>query len=312
MLIEFTISNFRSFREPQTFSMVAASQLKKKENVIKPNVVGEKKLPGLLKVAAIYGPNASGKSNLILAFNAVRRIAGMEPSNTPRKLPISPFKFDKALLSQPSRFEVHFIASQCRYEFVLAATADRIIEEQLVAYPSGKETLLYSRTHSENGELYRFGELEGGEELHDAWKRLTGPQTLFIYQAVANSQEGLDQLRPALAWLQRGVTVITGDMRAWSQSSQGLAKEEESFATKIASFLQDIDVPVTNIKVEAVPSAADALNEQLGLGISDASSPRRNERLRTTLTHQTLLGTAEFDFDEESVGTKNLFGFWLL
>ena len=74
MLIEFSISNFRSFREKQTFSMVAAPRLKKGDNVFKPVVKGEK-LPDLLKIAAIYGPNASGKSNLIKAFDIVSTIA---------------------------------------------------------------------------------------------------------------------------------------------------------------------------------------------------------------------------------------------
>ena len=63
MLIEFSVSNFRSFRDRQTLSMVAAPRLRKKDNVISPKVKGET-LPDLLKVAAVYGPNASGKINV--------------------------------------------------------------------------------------------------------------------------------------------------------------------------------------------------------------------------------------------------------
>ena len=74
MLIEFSVSNFRSFRERQTLSMVAASRLRKKENTFTVNVRGEK-LPSLLKVAVIYGPNASGKTNLLKAIDAISSIA---------------------------------------------------------------------------------------------------------------------------------------------------------------------------------------------------------------------------------------------
>jgi len=82
--------------------MVAAPRLKKGNNVFKPVVKGEK-LPDLLKVAAIYGPNASGKSNLIKAFDIVRDIANRQPSAQSTLLPASPFRFDPQLADQPSR-----------------------------------------------------------------------------------------------------------------------------------------------------------------------------------------------------------------
>ena len=63
MLIEFQVSNFRSFRDRQTFSMVAGSYPEHREtNTFDP------KLPGfgrLVRSAAVYGANAAGKSNLL-------------------------------------------------------------------------------------------------------------------------------------------------------------------------------------------------------------------------------------------------------
>lgn len=94
MLIEFSISNYRSFRERQTFSMVAAPRLKKGDNVFAADIKGEK-LPNLLKVAAIYGPNASGKSNLIKAFDIVQKVANRQPSSqlTAYSITCCPFPF---------------------------------------------------------------------------------------------------------------------------------------------------------------------------------------------------------------------------
>lgn len=244
MLIEFSVSNFRSFREKQTFSMVAAPRLRKRGNVFKPDVKGEK-LPELLKVAAIYGPNASGKSNLMRALSVVTQIANVRPSASRKDLPVKSFRFDPLLVDQPSRIELHFIQAGQRYEFELAATKDRIIEERLVAFPKGKEVLLYDRHFSSEGDEYTFGEqLEGGDELHEAWKNLTGPQTLFISQAVANSSEKLTQLTVPFTWLQNGVSVVSDDMRMWTKTSRDLAEEYPKFALEITSFLQEVDVPV--------------------------------------------------------------------
>jgi len=299
MLIEFSISNYRSFREKQTFSMVAAPRLKKGDNVFKPDVKGEK-LPDLLKAVAIYGPNASGKSNLINAFATVGYIVNRQPSAQTTLLPVFPFRFDSDLANQPTRIELHFICAEQRYAFEIALTQERIVEERLVVFPKGKETLLYERKHLPTGDEYRFGEqLEGGKDLHELWKKSTGSQMPFIAQAVANSSEELNQLRQPFEWLKSGFLVVSGSMETWVDGSQVLAKKDSFFAKEISSFLQDVDVPVTNIRVDQIESHTGVIE-----GV-----PRLKNKM--VLTHKTILGEAEFDFREESDGTKNLIGFWL-
>ena len=303
MLIEFSISNYRSFREKQTFSMVAAPRLKKGDNVFKPVVKGEK-LPDLLKVAAIYGPNASGKSNLIKAFGIVKEIAERQPSAQFTPLPVTPFRFDSSLANQPTCIELHFICAEQRYEFNLALTKERIIEERLISYPNGKEILLYERKHLATGDEYTFGEkLEGGKDLHELWRKSTSAQVLFIVQAVANSSEELTQLRQPLKWLQSGFLIVFNSMQEWVYYTQKLAKDYPNPCNhQISIFLQDVDVPVTNIRVENEPSISTFPN------LNPINPVEKNKMV---LTHQTALGNAEFDFSDESDGTKNLIGFWL-
>jgi hypothetical protein len=295
MLIEFSVSNYRSFRERQTFSMVAAPRLKKGDNVFTPKVKGEK-LPDLLKVAAIYGPNASGKSNLIKVFEVVRAIAGRQPSAQFIPLPVAPFRFNPQLADQPSRFEIHFIYEELRYQFDLALTVDRIVEERLTAFPGGKESLLYERQHRDGKEVYHFGaELEGGRDLHVLWKNATGPQVLFLTQAVANGSEGMQQLRKPRYWLVTGFSVFSEKMND-PEGSLRFAQINPIYAERISAFLSDVDVPVTNIRFEDVFSHSSGLSTE--------------PKTRAVFTHQTALGTAEFDLNEESEGTKSLIDFW--
>jgi hypothetical protein len=304
MLIEFSVSNFRSFREKQTFSMVAAPRLKKRENTFKPLVNGEK-LPDLLKVAAIYGPNASGKSNFIKALDVVREVANRQPSAQSIPLPVSQFRFDPQLVDQPSQVELHFIYAETRYQFELSLTQERITTERLITFPKGKETLLYERKHEKMGDVYVFGKtLEGGSDLHEVWKKSTGPQVLFLSQAVANSSEELVQLKHPLNWLQKGLFIVSGTLESWADISQKLAQQHSVFAEEITTFLQTVDVPVSSIRFEAQDSPP-VTQGLLGLVTQSKS------KSKTVLTHKTVLGEAEFDFNEESEGTKNLIGFWL-
>ena len=301
--------------------MVAAPRLRKKENVFKPDVKGEK-IPDLLKVAAIYGPNASGKSNLIKALGIVNQLTTTNKSF--ETLPVTPFRFDPALVDQPSRFEFHFIAAGQRYEYKLAATPERIMEEQLNVYPNGKEKLLYSRQYAPSGETYEFGEtLEGGSVLHEAWQNLTSSKMLFISQAVKNSRDELQQLRNPFKWLRSNLTTIPRNMDGLAKVAVTLGGSNPTlnFEEHISSFLHDIDVPISGVQLEVSGNSSNkdgvAQSSNTTHSEKDNSPDIQNEmpRVKTTLTHNTALGEANFDISEESDGTMNLIGFslpWML
>lgn len=317
MLIELSVQNFRSIRERQTFSMVAAPRLLKgKENKFRPKVKGER-FPALLKVAAIYGPNASGKSTIVLAFEVLAKLTRQQPTTEKVPFDVAPFRFDRSLLDQPSIVEVHFIANETRYSFEIALTPDRIVAEVLTVYRGGDARELYRRSYQPAGEDKHFGEtyvfgddLEGGTELHKIWQRLTGPRTLFLAQAVANSSEDLTQLKAPWGWL-NSLVVVKGGMNGWSRVAQRLVAKLPRFGGDIASLLSDVDIPVS-----AIRSKLTAERGETDSVLPKVDDPERmasfvSEPVRTTLIHRTALGDAEFDFSEESDGTKNLFGFAL-
>lgn len=290
MLIEFSVSNFRSFRERQTLSMVAAPGLGKEGNVFAPPVDGEE-MPDLLKVAAVYGPNASGKSNLLRALEALSTIAGLEPKARPQPLPVTPFRFDAGLMNQPSTFEVHFIENRMRYAFRLSASAERIIEERLAAFPGGKEALLYHRRRDN----YEFGAaLEGEPALHQTWSQATNSQVLFLSRAIAHSNDSLQQLRHPHRWLTSKVQVITGNLSTFLNEMQWELALGTEFDHGALALLRDNDMPVTAI--------------QSDLEIPDDDDSDGDDGLvhRTIFVHKTALGEAQFNLREESQGTQCL------
>ena len=305
MLIEFSVANFRSFRERQTLCMSAAPRLPKPENTFATDTA--ETLPSLLKVAAIYGANASGKSSLVMAMGMISKLLRRRPDSS-RPLPVEPFRFDAALLDKPSEFEVHFIASGTRYQFCLGVTRERITQEALMAYPCGKALPLYERIYADGRDVYTFGhDFDGNEMLKEAWTKLTGPRSLFISQVVANSSEQMQQLRMPHAWLQDGMIVLSDNLSRWSNYAKKLAVDD-TWSSGIATFLQDLDVPVTDVRFE--PNGKEPCLDRRDNEDDDVADVSRSEG-RTTLTHKTRLGTANFDFAEESRGTQNLIGVFL-
>lgn len=309
MLIEFSVENFKSFRARQTFSMVAAPRLRKRENVFQPVAHGEK-LPPLLKVAAIYGPNASGKSSLLDALSLAYRMLSFD-SASKKPLPAKPFRFDPSLLDKPTRVEYHFIAENCRYQFNLGFDITRVIEEKLIAFPRGREQLIYERLYENGVETYRTDFLEGPPELHNVWKKLTSGRSLFLTQAVANSSDEQTQLRIPLHWIS-SLIPLSDQLDHLGRSTQYMVAKSTSMHIDLASYLRDIDVPVTKIRSESLDGEIvqdvgdrDFVQEEL------VSAMDGTTLYKTTLTHTTALGEADFDYMEESKGTRSLLSFYI-
>lgn len=300
MLIQIAITNFRSFRDRQVFSMVAAPRAGKRENTFIPNIKGEK-FPALLKVAAIYGPNASGKSSLVRAFEALNRCVENTAEST---LPFKAFKFDPELKNKPSEIEIDFIEKETRYTFYVSGSEDRVYAEHLYTYKKGRQILLYRRDYTEGKEQYTFGELDGEDAVHNAWRQLTGPRVLFLKQAVLNSSEELTQLLTPYSWLSKHMSgTFNHQMKYWAETSKILGLGDKVHADGMSSFLRSVDVPITSINFEKEGRPSKNITIQ---ATSEDKKP-----IKTTLIHKTALGEAEFDFSEESDGTKNLLGFWL-
>ena len=142
MIIEFSVANFLSFKDKVTFSMLANNSDCLNDNYIE---VNNRKV---LKTSAIYGANASGKTNLFKILTIIiSMLRNSNYINVNSKLPIVPFKFDKEISKKPSEFKIRFIASGVRYVYGYIADTTNVYEEYLYYYPNGRETKIFDRTN---------------------------------------------------------------------------------------------------------------------------------------------------------------------
>ena len=141
MLVQFSVENFMSINEKVVFSMLASADKEIPENLV------ECKNEKYLKSAVIYGANASGKTNLLKAINAViimmRNSNNMQPG---MKLPISTFKINEKNINKPTSFEFIMVIDNIKYAYGFSADQNRIYEEYLYYYPNGRETEIFERT----------------------------------------------------------------------------------------------------------------------------------------------------------------------
>ncbi len=177
MLIEFRVENHRSLRDEQVLSL-------------EPAAADEDRGP--LPVAALYGANGSGKSNVLAALHFMRE-AVVDSARTwvpGGPIPRDPFAWGPRR-AEPSFFEVALLLEGVRYQYGFTATDAIIAEEWLHAWPRGKKQIWFER----DGDAFKFGEHLKGRNADI--EGMTRPNALFLSVAAQFRHE---QILPVFGW----------------------------------------------------------------------------------------------------------------
>jgi len=312
MLIEFSVSNFLSIRERTSLSLVAAKGLELASG--NTFTTDTPVVPGLLKSAAIYGANAAGKSNFIKALQIMRRLVLQSSTEIQagERLPVTPFLLDEDSLLKPSEFEVTFISQGVRYQYGFSATPERIIEEWLLAYPSGKAQRWIERLYDEQNQSYRWGtmgKLTGKKQL---WQEATRPNALFLSTAMQlNSQ----QLKPVFTWF--ADTLHVAGFGRWHPGFSMKICEKESARQQVIDFLKAADVDIDDIELEKEKfnpqNLPGNMPEEVKRQLEEQFKDKSVVQVKTVHTLETGRKVL-FNLDDESDGTQKIFalaGPWL-
>lgn len=151
MLIEFTVGNFASFRNPVTLSLVAAKIRSKNKKLDEENVIPIDAELDLLTSVAVYGPNASGKSNLVAAANFMRRfvLGSFKDTQFDAGIPVEHFRLSTETEDRPCHFEIVFLLEGHQYRYGFEVDPHRVVTEWLYYVPNLREIKLFERQGQE-------------------------------------------------------------------------------------------------------------------------------------------------------------------
>ncbi|MCF6346620.1 MAG: ATP-binding protein [Thiomicrorhabdus sp.] len=315
MLVEFTVSNFCSILEAQTLKMVA-SKLKddSEHQCFKPSDSAYLEKLSLLKTTAIYGANASGKSNLLKALDVMRRtvLSSAEMGQRGETLSVIPFKLNSVSVNAPSEFEVVFIAEGVRYQYGFSASKTHVTEEWLYSYPKGRPQRWFSRVWDASTEEHdwEFGTgMQGEKQL---WKNATRNNALFLSTAVQlNSQ----QLKPIFDWFKEKFQMV--GVNGWNEAYSAEYCLDGEQKGKILSFLKAADLGIEGIDIKSEQFDAKSVPENIPTELRDVilSEMKDKEIFEVNTLHTNeLKEVVSFQLNEESTGTQKLFmiaGPWL-
>jgi ABC-type branched-subunit amino acid transport system ATPase component len=311
MLIELSVANYRSIRDRQILSLVAGPGTEMRG----PNVADAPGDLALLRVAAVFGPNASGKSTLFKALATLQQMVQWSAVafQQGQLLPVVPFRLEAATEEQPTEFEIHFIAGDgVRYQYGVSATARQVHEEWLIAYPHGRAQRWFERTHASSANTaWKLGpNFLGSAAQRKVWQESTRDNALFLSTAVQLNNE---QLQPAFQWLTQGLIVVAPGIAMNPMLSLELLRTEPG-ARRIMGLLHaaDIDIDHLELKEEDAPPPPPGMARieiRLPVPPGFPLQSAQNKFLRVMSWHKRKDDgeAVAFDFGEESDGTRKLF-----
>lgn len=307
MLIEFTVGNFRSIKEPVTLSMAAAKLSSRSPELDANNSFQVNNDLTLLKSAAIYGANASGKSNVVKALAFMRWLVKNSSKESQIHDPINttPFRLDAETEQEPSFFEVVFLLEDIPYRYGFEVTQEKVETEWLFYSPHGKEAKLFVR---EGDEITLSRAYQGVATA----KTITRPNALFV--SVAAQFNGETAIK-VLNWFE-SIGIISGlDDDAYHDFTAKVFSEDPTYREQILELVRNSDVGINDVIAEKVNiNDPSALPSKLSEGLKDylLKKLKNNEHINFKSSHYKTLknGSVEntlFDMEEESEGTQKLF-----
>jgi AAA15 family ATPase/GTPase len=316
MLIEFSVTNFRSVRSRQTLSLVASADVAhQKSNT----AATDSKDMRLLRSAVVYGPNAAGKSNLLRALETLRQLVQNSSTATQegQRLPLTPFLLADQSREEPSSFEVVFEIDGTRFEYCVEASAERITKEWMVAYPLGRPQRWFEREYKaeKSAADWWFGpHFKGERKQRQVWQNSTRSNALFLSTAVQLNNE---QLRPVFDWIVHKLIVLVPGVQLNPFLSLEMLRQDES-RLRVMRFMQAAGIDIDRLELreeEGTVSLPPAMQGFARLFVQ--GQPQSQQRIwRVLAWHKCADGGEEvaFDFFDESDGTQKLFEFvggWL-
>lgn len=319
MLIEFSVTNYRSILERQTLNLAASSYFKELESLNTFIPDQDDGVPRLLRSTVLYGPNASGKSTLIQALRFVKDqvLNSQKESQAGDAIDVVPFKLTAASRAADSEFEVTFVEQGVRYEYGFCCNRERFTEEWLIAYPLGRAQKWFHRVFdAEAGkDVYKFStSFLGGKARHGLWKEQTRPNALLFSTAIQLNNE---QLKPAFDWFKLRLKVVDS-VRGFSPSYTLKRCSKEEDRQRVVEFMNSADLSIADIQLKETVFSADSLPKEMHAAIRDEllkdMAGRKLVKPRFFHKEVDTAETVEFDEAEESDGTRALFaitGPWL-
>ena len=323
MLINFTLNNWKSFRDSTTFSMVATRERQHRETLKDVRSLRA----SLLSTAVLFGKNAAGKSNLFQALSFCKWFVTRSTQTPNAQIPVNAFRFNTKSKEQATEFAFDLLIDEIKWSYSFAVTTTRVLSEQLECFAKRKGCVSYTRSYNLETDdyTYKYGSaLKNGQPLLDLIAQMTRPNQLFLTTSVYHNT---DFFKPVYQWFNTVLRLIS-PVDTFSRLDLFTDHDQPS-VEHFNAMLEEFQTGITRLKRKRVDLSQLQLPttslEHLSQELSDGNVVRiscNGKRLPFVLTKQNgellaeelvsvhkLNGTeseVDLPLEEESDGTRRI------
>lgn len=313
MILNFSIKNFGPIKEQQTLSFEADRSTHLEDTYI----IKAGKLR-LLKVALIYGPNASGKSTILEALEFLRKLVLFPANKKTESFDFEPFLFDPKTPEENSLISIEFIKDGIRYFYEVELMKKAIVREELFFW-NPKKASLYKRTTNLSSQ---FTEITFGStiKINNTFKKTLEANTLWnntVLGGYLKTNIDFKELQSVVSWFKENLKplVVTGtDLEEFISGQINSGKVQKN---DIIEILKKADFNISDIVIrEEEKELPDSLYEFVLKRMEESNRKVKSSELEKKFTtldleliHTVNGNSYSLPFDSESNGTKRFYGF---
>ncbi|WP_133308338.1 AAA family ATPase [Salmonella enterica] len=297
MILSFTIENFRSFKERSVLTFEASGNKSHNASHIFTSPSGQQ----VLKSAGLYGANASGKSNFLLAFDALKYLVVKTGSLTEGKkiACYEPYRLCEDTKHAPIKFELEFLnRDNVKFIYKISYLANKILSESLDFYPSRAKANIFTREEGQTWEDIKFGSLYKG-----GLRKIPFFDNNSYLSKAGNNAAGSELMRGLFKFFDEQICYLPTFHQLILSSKND---DSQEILSRAASILKYVDTGINDVKMVQqevkIPEFMNAFPEEIKQNYIDSNTDQFQ------FTHVGETGFEEvFEDKFESDGTLKIF-----
>lgn len=248
MILNFSIQNFGSIKDKQTLSFEADKSDHLEEAYV--TRCGGRRI---LKLALLYGANASGKTTVLKALDFLRQLVIDPQSKKTDRLYFEPYLFDPDTPKQPTVLSIEFIRNEVRYAYRVEFTQEAVVAEELYAYYTSNKARIYQRTT----DLERqFVEIKFGSKMtkSKAVKQSLTANTLWnntVLGGYLKTNVDSKELQEVVDWFKLYLKRMVQPQTSFEDLILFQMEDGEILSSDMIPILQQADLHISDIVIQS-------------------------------------------------------------
>ena len=306
MIINFTIENFRSVNDEITLSFEPLGKDNYPEYYIYETPSGIK----VLKLAILYGANATGKTNILKALDFLKKLVLIPKINRDEKINYSPFLFTE--VKKDTKLEIEFLKDNLRYVYKVKLNNTQILEEYLYVYLSKKPSKVFYRRTLKNGNVI----IDFGRKIRikAVDKEIIEGNTLpniTTFAGISRTSIKVKEIDLAIDWFKETLMPLIEprtDLTVWGLNQIEDKKVDKNIVVKI---LKNADFGISNLiikKEKPNKKEIEFLSKLLNsLEIENHNIEDLIEGIKLYFEHNVNNRSYKLPYEEEASGTQRFY-----